>query len=163
MKNQNRGIPGSLIILLLIFTITAVNGQEGKPDFTGRWLQDTVKTALPEGGGYQQWGADYFTISQSNFQITRTRIGPEGNSRVFKYNLDGTESVNTSPRGESRSVATWSDDGRKLRIVTTYSIQGTVRTSTEVWTLSTPSTLTIEATRQGPNGEVKSTMVYGKK
>jgi hypothetical protein len=35
--------------------------------------------------------------------------------------------------------------------------------STEVWTLTDAKTLTVAATRQGPNGEVKTTMVYDKK
>jgi hypothetical protein len=35
--------------------------------------------------------------------------------------------------------------------------------STEVWSLTNAKTLSIASTRQGQNGEVKTTMVYDKK
>jgi hypothetical protein len=35
--------------------------------------------------------------------------------------------------------------------------------STEVWALTDSKTLTVSSTRQGPNGDVKSNMVYEKK
>ena len=38
-----------------------------------------------------------------------------------------------------------------------------VMKSTEAWTLTDANTLTVLSTRQGPDGEVKSTMVYDKK
>jgi Tol biopolymer transport system component len=85
----------------------------------------------------------------------------------MKYTLDGKESINTSPRGDSKSDAKWSADGKSLTIETsrTMNMNGESMTmkSTEVWTLTDAKTLTIAATRQGPNGEVKTTMVYDKK
>ena len=84
-----------------------------------------------------------------------------------KYTLDGKESVNTTGRGESKSVATWSADGKSLTIVTTRSFerdgQTTQMKTSEVWSLTNPSTLSITTTRTTPNGERKSTMVYDKK
>jgi Tol biopolymer transport system component len=85
----------------------------------------------------------------------------------MKYTLDGKESINTSPRGDSKSVAKWSADGKSLTIETsrTMDMNGESRTmkSTEVWTLTDAKTLTVASTRQGQNGEVKTTMVYDKK
>jgi hypothetical protein len=41
--------------------------------------------------------------------------------------------------------------------------ESTTMKSTEVWVLTDAKTLTVKATRQGPNGDVKSNMVYEKK
>ncbi|HQM70886.1 MAG TPA: hypothetical protein PK521_16390, partial [Bacteroidales bacterium] len=83
-----------------------------------------------------------------------------------KYTLDGKESVNATGRGESKSTATWSADGKSLTIVTTRTIERDGQTiqmkTTEVWTL-TGTQLTIASTSSTPNGERKTTMVYDKK
>jgi hypothetical protein len=85
----------------------------------------------------------------------------------MKYTLDGKESLNTSPRGDSKSVATLAPDGKSLTIETsrTMDMNGESRTmkSTELWKLTDEKTLTVSSTRQGPNGEVKANMVYDKK
>jgi Tol biopolymer transport system component len=85
----------------------------------------------------------------------------------MKYTLDGKESINTSPRGDSKSVAKWSADGKSLTIETSRTMdmngESITMKSTEVWTLTDAKTLTVVYTRQGPNGEVKATMVYNKK
>ena len=84
-----------------------------------------------------------------------------------KYTLDGKESVNTMGMGESKSTATWSADGKSLTIVTKMSFerdgQSMEFTTTEVWTLASPASLTVATTRNTPNGEVKTKMVYDKK
>ena len=66
-------------------------------------------------------------------------------------------------QGESKSTATWSADGKSLTIVTKMNFGGTERTTSAVWSLTSANTLSIVSTRQGQNGEVKTTMVYDKK
>jgi hypothetical protein len=66
-------------------------------------------------------------------------------------------------QGESKSTAKWSADGKSLTIVTKSNFGGTERTSTAVWSLTDAKTLSIVNTRQGQDGEVKTTMVYDKK
>jgi Tol biopolymer transport system component len=84
-----------------------------------------------------------------------------------KYTLDGKESVNTTGRGESKSIATWSADGKSLTIVTTRTFerdgQSMEMKSSEVWTLTSPTTMSIVRTMNTPDGERKTTMVYDKK
>jgi hypothetical protein len=87
---------------------------------------------------------------------------------TMKYTLDGKESVNTSQRGDSKSVATWSADNKSLSIATsrTFEMNGEKMTmnSTEVWSRTDAATLTVNSTRQGRDGEeVKVTLVYDKK
>jgi Tol biopolymer transport system component len=104
-----------------------------------------------------------FTVAQEANLLTRTRTTQDGTTRVSKYTLDGKECVNISSRGESKSTANWSDDGKTLTIVTKFNFNGNERTSTEVWSLTDPKTLSIESTRQTPDGEVKAKMIYDKK
>jgi hypothetical protein len=70
--------------------------------------------------------------------------------------------------GESKSVATWSADGKVLTIVTKRTMdrngqQVTIETKDE-WSLTDANTITVKSTRQSQSGEPRvSTMVYDKK
>lgn len=104
-----------------------------------------------------------FSVTQTASLLTQTRTGQDGTARSTKYALDGTETVNTFGNNESKSTAKWSADGKSLTITTKSNFNGNERTSTAVWTLTDAKTLSIVSTRQGQNGEVKTTMVYDKK
>lgn len=156
-----------LFVLSLIMAVLVVNAQAGKTNFAGTWTLNTEKSTQPQG---DQGGGNFVATQEANLlTVERTRIGQDGQSSTMtmKYTLDGKESINTSPRGDSKSVAKWSADGKSLTIETsrTMDINGESRTmkSTEVWTLTDAKTLTVASTRQGPDGEVKATMVYDKK
>jgi Tol biopolymer transport system component len=115
-------------------------------------------------------GGNFVATQEANLlTVVRTRTGQDGQpmTTTMKYTLDGKESINTSPRGDSKSVATWSADGKTLTIVTSRTMdmngQSTTMTSSEVWTLTDAKTLSVASTRQSPNGEVKTLNVYDKK
>lgn len=160
-----------MIILIVPVTLMA---QAGKTNFAGNWTLNAEKSTLPQGGqggGGMRMGGGNFVATQDNNTMTvvRTRTGQDGQTmtNTMKYTLDGKESVNTSPRGDSKSVATWSPDGKSLTIETSRTMdmngQSTTMKSTEVWKLTDDKTLSVTSTRQGPNGEVKANMVYEKK
>jgi Tol biopolymer transport system component len=161
---------------LIIFFIEPVvtYAQAGKPNLAGDWTLNTEKSTLPQGGqgggGMRMGGGNFVATQDANvLTVVRTRTGQDGQptTSTMKYTLDGKETLNTSPRGDSKSVATWSTDGKSLTIETsrTMDMNGESRTmkSTEVWKLTDPKTLNVTSTRQGPNGEVKSNMIYEKK
>jgi len=162
-----------LFVLALIMAVLVVNAQAGKTNFAGTWTLNTEKSTQPQGdqgGGMRLGGGNFVAIQEANIlTVERTRTGQDGQSTTMtmKYTLDGKESINTSPRGDSKSVAKWSADGKSLTIETsrTMDMNGETMTmkSTEVWTLTDAKTLTVVYTRQSPNGEVKATMVYDKK
>jgi len=152
----------SLIAVMALLLPATVKAQSGKTNFAGTWVVDTQKSTIPQGGGPRMGGSD-MTVTQEANLLTRTRTTPDGSTKVVKYTLDGKESVNSSPRGDSKSTVTWSADGKKLTIVTKMNFDGNERTSTEIWNLPDPKTLEIESTHPGPNGEMKSKMVYNKK
>ena len=163
-----------LFVLSLIMAGILVNAQTVKTDFSGNWNLNAEKSIQPQGdqggGGMRMGGGNFVAKQEANLlTIERTRTGQDGQSTTttMKYTLDGKESINTSPRGDSKSVAKWSSDGKSLTIETSRTMdmngESVTMKSTETWTLTDAKTLTVASTRQGPNGEVKTTMVYDKK
>lgn len=157
----------SLMLMLALIMPAMANAQAGKANFAGTWAMNAEKSTMPQGGGGgggggQRMGGDVVIAQEANL-LTQTRTGQDGTARVTKYTLDGKESVNTMGQGESKSTATWSADGKSLTVVTKSNFNGTERTSTAVWSLVDAKTLSIASTRQGQDGEVKTTMVYDKK
>ncbi len=142
------------------------NAQSGKTDFSGNWTFNEGKSNLGDTGGRRFGGGDMVVKQEANLlTVERTRTNRDGENvkMTSKYTLDGKESTNTFGQGESKSTAKWSADGKSLTIVTKMSFDGNERTSSEVWTLSGAKTLSIAGTRQGQDGEVKTTRVYDKK
>lgn len=186
-KNVNnvKIILSVMVILTFLIMPFTVYGQAGKANFSGTWTLNAEKSTFGQGPGgpagqgqpaqgqgqppqgqNRGFGGGNFVATQDGnlLAVERTR----GDQNVIsKYTLDGKESVNTTGRGESKSVATWSADGKTLTIVTTRSVerdgQTTQMKTTETWTLTNPAVLTIVTTSTTPNGERKTTMVYDKK
>ena len=174
-RNYERTLTGcfaiaatTIMILLMLPQISSA--QSGKTDFTGDWTFNTEKSTLPQGGGGARMGGNVVVTQDANtLTVVRTRTGQDGQetTTTMKYTLDGKESINSSARGDSKSVATWSSDGKSVSIATTrtFDMNGETRTmqSTEVWKLTDPKTLTVTSTRQGQDGEVKTDLIYEKK
>lgn len=166
----------SVLMILLLVAPVVSHAQAGKANFAGTWAFNADKSNLGDmggggGGGMRMGGGNFDAAQEANLlTVTRTRTNQNGEATTttMKYTLDGKESVNASQRGDSKSVATWSADGKALTIVTsrTFDMNGESMTmkSTEVWTLTDAKVLSIATTRQGRDGnEVKTTMVYDKK
>ena len=157
-----------LFVLVLIMAVLVVNAQAGKTNFTGKWTLNTEKSTPPQ-SGMRMGGGDFVATQEANLltvERARTVQDIQSTTMTVKYTLDGKESINTSPRGDSKSVANWSADGKSLTIETsrTMDMNGESMTmkSTEAWTLTDAKTLSVISTRQGPDGEVIVTMVYDK-
>jgi hypothetical protein len=157
----------SLAILLAFVAPQMTNAQ--KANFAGTWTYNAEKSTQPGGGGGmggRGFGGGNFVATQDAnlLTITRTRTGQDGTATttVMKYTLDGKECTNANPRGgESKSVATWSADGKTLTIVTTRDFNGNTMKTTEAYTITAPKTLTIVSTRPGQDGaEMKTNAVY---
>lgn len=171
MKSKLFGFLAFAVVIAIILPAT-VNAQT-KANFSGNWIFNASKSDQPQGGqgGGQRggFGGGDFAARQdaSTLTVDRTRTTPDGQTvtTTMKYTLDGKESVNAGAggRGESRSVATWSADGKTLTITTKRTFNDQTMTSKEVWTLSTPTSLTITTTMSTPNGEMTTKRVYDKK
>lgn len=154
------------LTMTLAIVMPEITRAQGKANFAGSWTMNESKSTMPQGGGGGggMRGGREFTIAQEANLLTRTSTGQDGTQRVSKYTLDGKESVNTMGDNESKSVASWSADGKSLTIKTTMEFNGNTRVSTAVWTMPDEKTLSITTTSAGRDGtERKMTMVYDKK
>lgn len=164
-----------LITIAFLCIPSALNAQGSKANFSGKWVFNESKSNMgeaPQGGGQRPggFGGGDFTATQAANLLTveSTRPNRDGGTSTVtsNYTLDGKESVNSSGRGDSKSVATWSADGKSLTIVTTRTFerdgQSTEMKTSEVWSLTDAKTLSIVRTMTTPNGERKTTMVYDK-
>ncbi|MEI7423092.1 MAG: hypothetical protein WCK18_13400 [Prolixibacteraceae bacterium] len=160
-----------LTVILALFLPVIASAQSGKVNFAGTWGLNASKSALGDNPGSQRmFGGDFVVTQDANLlTVVRTRTNQNGEAvtTTMKYTLDGKESVNTSPRGDSKSVAKWSADGMSLTIETsrTFDMNGqsiTMKT-TEVWSLTDAKTVSIAYSFQGRDGEVKATVVCDKK
>jgi hypothetical protein len=180
----------SLAVILALMMPVLVNAQAGKANFAGTWGYNATKSPQPAGGpggggapggggpggpgggGFGGMGGGDRVITQDANLLTSstTRQGQDGTpmTTVLKYTLDGKESVNTNPRGDSKSTLTWSADGKTLTIKTSRTMdmngQSMTMNTEEAWTLTDPKTLTIVTTRNGMDGTpMKTTAVFDKK
>ena len=183
---ENRIKKSSVITLMVAVAVMLMtvnmSGQGSKVNFSGTWAFNAEKSQAAQPAGQVQsqgqgqgqrgggFAGDFVAKQDANLlTVERTRANREGVSTttVTKYTLDGKESVNSTARGDSKSVATWSADGKTLTIKTsrTMDMNGESMTmnSSEVWALTDPTTLSIATTMTTPNGERKSTAVYNKK
>lgn len=171
----------SMTLLMALFSMPlTLNAQGSKANFAGSWAFNASKSNMGQppqgmggGGGGQRpggFGGGDMVVKQDANTLTmeRTMQGMDGQAMTTttKYSLDGKETVNSSGRGESKSVAIWSADGKTLNIVTTMSFNFNGQTNemktTEEWSLA-GANLTVVSTMNTPNGERKTTRVYDKK
>jgi hypothetical protein len=179
-KVKNLHIALSAMIILAFFMMPlSLNGQGGKANFAGTWAFNAEKSEMGGGpggpggqpqGGMRMGGGDFTATQEANLlTVVRTMNRPDGQSvtTTSKYTLDGKESVNATGRGESKSIATWSSDGKTLKIATsrTFDMGGESRTmsSTEEWTLTDANTLSIKTIMSTPMGDMETKMVYNRK
>jgi hypothetical protein len=123
----------ALLVVVLAVAIAGLAVAQGKVDFSGKWAPKVNPNAAPPAGGRGGMGGGPMTVKQTATELTQERtIGENVMSTVYK--LDGTESVNKTQRGESKSVAKW--DGAKLVVKTVSEGQAGPQETTATWSLS---------------------------
>ncbi len=170
------------LALFAMAALAAPVGAQGT-DFSGTWSLDADASELPDfggggrgfgGGGRRQGGggrrgalgpgggARTLVIVQTAAMMIVEEQSDRG-SRAVTYRLDGEESTNSGPRGEQTTRSRW--DGAALVTEGTQAVS-TPRGDfslefTERRTLSADGqTLTVEATRSTPRGDIDTTLVY---
>ena len=157
-----------LVVVCLSLPLKASTAP-GTVNFSGQWTLNDSKSDLG-GGGFGIGKKLNITQDGNNLTIERTVANRNGEERTMtgKYTLDGKESNNSMGNRTSKSVLTWSADGKTLTITTntTFERNGQSMTSknVEVWTLGNGgNTLNIDHTMKSSRGERHSTLVYDKK
>lgn len=123
----------ALLVAVMVLAVAGLSFAQAKPDFSGKWALDTAKS--DQMGGRQGGGGTPapMTVKQTAAELTQ-EVVRGANTMTTVYKLDGTESVNKTQRGESKSTAKF--DGAKLVIKTaTEGPNGTME-FTATWTLS---------------------------
>jgi hypothetical protein len=141
---------------------------QGKPNFSGSWKLNVEKSdpmgGLGGGGGGSGMATAVITITQKDGKLSfESKRGEQVITAV--YNLDGSESTNTTMRGESKGKVSWDGNSLVLTIESTFhGASGPVPvTSREVRSLSADGkTMTVMRTSQTPNGEIKRKTVFDK-
>ena len=145
----------ALLVLVMAVAVAGLSFAQAKPDFSGKWAPK--EAAAPAGGGGRGGGmAGPMTVKQTATELTQERTMGE-NTMTTVWKLDGTESVNKTQRGESKSTAKF--DGAKFLIKTVSEGPNGPNETTATWSLSADGKeLTIVTTTA--RGE--RTMVYTK-
>ncbi len=163
----------NVIMMLLLAMIAAfimpvtVKAQGDKADFSGIWTLNESKSSIPDEGirlGSMIMGGREINVAQEANLLTKKSTGRDGVERIAKYTLDGKESLNMMGDAESKSMATWSNDGKSLTIITFMEFNFEKRSVTSVWSMPDVKTLSVVISAQGRDGtERKMPMVYDKK
>ena len=158
----------SIAVILALFMPAMTYAQAGKANFAGNWVRNVEKSDQPQGGGGGGgFGGGPMKVTQEANLITveTTRTGQDGQTTTttMKYTLDGKESINTSARGDSKSVVTWSADGKSLNITTTRNFNGNDMTTKAVWTLEGANLVVNSTVPNQDGGTTNRKAVYDKK
>jgi hypothetical protein len=150
---------------------------QAKPDFSGTWTLDVEKSTLgrggPEGsapggrgpGGHSGRRPDAMMVIKQTASELVIDQQANGLSNVITLKLDGSESLNTGPRGgEVKSKARW--DGAKLIVQSTQTMrtpngERTLQT-TETRLLAPDGTMVVERTADTPRGPRTQKLVFKK-
>jgi len=157
----------ALVTALAVVLAVGVMAQ-GKTDLSGAWKRDATRSDAPQMGrggmgGGAPMGDVTLAITQTASEITFERkMGENVQKSVFK--LDGSESVNSNPRGDSKSKARWEGANLVIESTQTMSMGGNEMTinSKEIWSLGADGVITVVTTRSTPRGDMTSKTVYTK-
>jgi hypothetical protein len=148
----------ALLVVVMALAVAGLAVAQGKVDFSGKWAPKVDPNAAPPAGGGRGggMGGGPMTVKQTATELTQERTMGE-NTMTTVWKLDGTESVNKTQRGESKSVAKW--DGAKLVVKTVSEGQQGPMETTATWSLSADGK---ELTIQSTTARGDRTMVYTK-
>ena len=125
----------ALLVVVLAVAVAGLAVAQAKPDFSGKWAPKVDPNAAPPagGGGRGGMGGGPMTITQTAAELKMERTMGE-NTMTTVYKLDGTESINKTQRGESKSTAKF--EGGKLLIKTVSEGAQGPQETTAAWSLS---------------------------
>ena len=154
--------------VLAVMMTTVFLAAQAKPNFAGTWTLDETKSTMPQmgggpGGGRGGGAARSITVKQTDAELNReSQMGERTMTRVYK--LDGSETVNSTPRGDTKSKSHW--EGATLVTESTSEMQGpsgsVTIVSKETMSLDAEGNLVIETNAKTPMGDRTTKLVYKK-
>jgi hypothetical protein len=124
----------ALLVMVLAVALAGLSYAQAKPDFSGKWTpQVDPNAAAGGGGGRGGMGGGPMTVKQTATELTVERtMGDQ--TMASTYKLDGSETVNKTQRGESKSTAKF--DGAKLVIKTNQEGPNGPMETTQTWSIA---------------------------
>jgi len=168
MKTKSKKIL-ALALALFFMVPLVINAQTDKANFSGNWALNESRSSTGGNQGNQRMAAASSTMTvaqeENKLSVTRAVGGRDGGStpNTTTYSLDGKETVNSSQRGDSKTVAVWASDGKSLTLTTTRSFNGMDMKTVEVWTIDASNALSIKSDATTPQGNRSTTLIYDKK
>lgn len=157
-------------VLTILFSLR-ISAQESSINFSGTWALNETKSNF--GDSQFRMAAVTMIVLQEGNNLTddRTQPGFDGGEMktTEKLTLDGKICENTGFMDSKRkSTATWSADKKSLVIATSLVFdmggQATEMKISETWKFGeNNATLLIGTSFTGPDGEIKTSLVYDKK
>jgi len=126
----------AVLVMAMALMVAGLTFAQAKPDFSGKWAPKVDANAAPPaggGGGMRGGMAGPMTIKQTATELTQDVVRGDTTMTTI-YKLDGTESINKTQRGESKSVAKF--DGPKLVVKTVAEGPNGPTETTATWSLS---------------------------
>jgi Tol biopolymer transport system component len=148
----------SLAVVITLVSPAMMRAQGSRANFSGTWALNSMESSPSVGSA----NGDFLIKQEGNF-LTTTSTEKDGMTVVYKYTLDGKESINKSHDGDSRSTAKFSADGKTLTILSKTVVDGKEKTDQDVWSLRDPKTLSVVCTTAGISGDEVTKYVYNKK
>ena len=152
--------------VFIIFIILAFFGSafaQGKPDFSGTWILDMVKSDMGQGRPSTQAATRTVTvvIKQTSAVLAIERKAGEG-VETATFKLDGSESINKSPSGQDiKSTSQWVGS-----TLVTKSMMATGEVTAEMSDVRSLSAdgkvMMLDVTRKTPRGDVRQKLIYNR-
>lgn len=155
---------------LIIFLCSTPLNAQNSVNFSGTWAFNESKSKL--GDSPFRMNATTLVVKHDGNTLTndRTQAGFDGGEMktTQKLTLDGKVCENTGMMdSKTKSVVTWSADKKAITIATTMVMdmggESREMKTSETWKLGDDKTLLIESSFAGPEGEIKTSLVYDKK
>lgn len=156
----------SLVGTALLVVMLTLAFADQKPNFSGNWTLDKVKS-FSNPPGLEQTA----TITQTGDQIkfeTKVKTARGGEQAITEtYTLDGKEAEfkpAAPPNATGKRTASWLPNGRGVLIKDETSVDGkVVTTATRKWTLSSDGkSLIVDYFIDTPNGSYEAKRVFNK-
>lgn len=170
MKNFKTKLTGLFTVTVAILILSSATAFAQKSNFAGTWTYNTEKSVASENGF--RMSPSKITATQDELKLNSERVmsGRDGEDMIIKdiITLDGKECENVVFQdNKKKSIATWSDDGKKLTIKSSMNFDNNGESMTFGWsetlTLGAEGkTLLLETTSVMGDNEVTEKSVYDK-
>ena len=148
---------------LVVVSFTALACAQDKPNFSGTWKLNTVKSDFGMFPPVES-GTEVIKHADPNLKISTTVEKGQGKQQfTLNYTTDGKESVNKMGPGEMKSTVTWAGNVLVIDSKLNFNDADKDMTIKDKWTLSEDGkTKTIDSHLASAMGETDQKLIFEK-